>query len=455
MVCMNAPDLALRAPTSVHTSAHTSAHGAELASDEQILAAVAAQQDEAVALLSELVGHASLLGEEASAQARMARLYAELGLAVDEFNIDEAALREHPAWSPSLISYEGRRNVVGVHRPPPGTAAGRSLIINGHIDVVPVGWPELWTSPPFEPRIAGDRLYGRGACDMKAGLVAGAMALRALHRLGLEPAAELVLQSVIEEECTGNGALACLVRGYTADAALIPEPTQECVMSGQLGVMWLTLEVFGVPVHASHAHTGVAALQFAQYLVDELRELERAWNAPAARHRLFCQHEHPINFNLGKLSGGEWTSSVPTHARADLRLGFYPGKKPAEVRAEVEALIAAAHARHPQSASVRYRITYQGFQAEGVEVDLQQPALQLLMQCHRDLLQADCQSFALPATTDVKFFHLYGRIPSTCYGPAGADIHGIDEWVSLASLQRVTAVYALFIARWCGLQRRG
>lgn len=441
---MNAPDPALRAqPTSD-----------ALVSDDQILAAVAEQHGEAVALLAELVGHASLLGEEASAQARMAQLYAGLGLAVDEFAIDEAALRQHPAWSPSLISYEGRRNVVGVHRPraQAGVAPGRSLIINGHIDVVPVGWPELWTTPPFEPRIEGDRLYGRGACDMKAGLVAGAMALQALQRLGWEPAAELVLQSVIEEECTGNGALACLVRGYTAEAALIPEPTNECLMSGQLGVMWLTLEVFGVPVHASHAHTGVAALQFAQYMVDELRELERAWNAPAARHRLFCQHEHPINFNLGKLSGGEWTSSVPTHARADLRLGFYPGKTPAEVRAEVEALLAEAHARHPQSASVKYRITYQGFQAEGVEVDLQQPAMQLLMQCHRDLLQADCASFALPATTDVKFFHLYGRIPSTCYGPAGADIHGIDEWVSLSSLQRVTAVYALFIARWCGLQ---
>jgi acetylornithine deacetylase len=422
--------------------------------EAQILQVVESQQADAVALLSALVRHPSLLGDEAGAQSHMAGVFAGLGLAVDQFQIDEGKVSQHPAWSPSIVSYQGRTNVVGIHHPR-GPASGRSLILNGHIDVVPVGWPALWTTPPFEPCLDGDRLYGRGAADMKAGIVAFTMAFQALRRLGVEPAAPLYLQSVIEEECTGNGALACLVQGYTADAALIPEPTQECVMSAQLGVLWLTLEVFGLPVHASHAHTGVAAIDFAQYLVDELRELERQWNAPAARHRMYCQHEHPINFNLGRLSGGEWTSSVPTHCRADLRIGYYPGKTAAEVKAEVEALLAAAHARHPHAKQVKYQIVYQGFQGDGLVVDMDQPVIQTLKACHAALHHCVPGDLALPATTDVKFFHLYGNIPSTCYGPTGADIHGIDEWVSIASLQRVTAVYALFIARWCGLNRIG
>jgi len=418
----------------------------------QILDAVAAQRDSAVDLLSALVRHPSLLGDEAGAQSHMAGVFAGLGLQVDQFQIDEAKVSHHPAWSPSIVSYEGRTNVVGIHRPR-GPATGRSLILNGHIDVVPVGWPGMWTTPPFEPRIDGDKLYGRGAADMKAGIVAYTMAFRALQRLGYEPAAPLYLQSVIEEECTGNGALACLVQGYTADAALIPEPTQECVMSAQLGVLWLTLDVFGVPVHASHAHTGVAAIDFTQYLVDELRALEATWNQPANRHRLYCHQDHPINFNLGKLSGGEWTSSVPTHCRADLRIGYYPGKTAAEVRAEVEAVLAAAHAKHANAASVHYKITYQGFQGDGLVVDMDTPVIRTLKQCHEAMLHSVPGDLALPATTDVKFFHLYGKIPSTCYGPTGNSIHGIDEWVSLDSLQRVTAVYALFIARWCGLNR--
>ena len=425
--------------------------------ESEILAAVAAQRDEAVAFLQELVREPSLLGHEASAQALMKARFERLGLDVRELVIDEAKLREHPGYSPSIVSYEGRRNVIGVHEPGKagdGGAAvrGRSLILNGHIDVVPVGAERLWTRPPFEPWIDGDRLHGRGANDMKAGIVAYTMAMQALQRLGWMPAARVTLQSVIEEECTGNGALACLVAGYTADAAIIPEPGDE-LLSAQLGVMWLTLDVYGVPVHAAVAQTGTGAIEFAQYLVAELRKLEARWNEPQYRHAMYCRHEHPINFNLGRIEGGEWSSSVSTHCRADLRLGFYPGVKPVQVRAEVEALISAAHAAHPAHGSVKVDISYQGFQAEGLVVDLQQPAMQALMQAHHDITGQPAGTRAATATTDVRFFHLYGQIPCTCYGPRGANIHGVDEWVSIDSMQQVSAVLALFIARWCGLQR--
>ncbi|MCM2251664.1 MAG: ArgE/DapE family deacylase [Ramlibacter sp.] len=420
--------------------------------EQQILQAVGTQRGPGVAMLQELVSYPSLLGREESAQAYMAGVFAGMGLRVERFEIDEDKIRQHSAYSPSILPYAGRTNVVGVHEPRHGTC-GRSLILNGHIDVVPVGFEGLWSSPPFSPRIEGDRLYGRGSMDMKAGIVAYTMAMKSLRSLGYEPAARVYLQSVIEEECTGNGALACLVEGYTADAALIPEPTRETVMCSQLGVMWLTLEVRGVPVHAAFAHTGVDAIGFTQYLVDQLRGLERQWNEPERRHPLYCRHEHPINFNLGRLSGGEWTSSVPTQCRADVRIGYYPGRTAAEVRIELEACLAAAHARHPNAASVTYSVRYEGFQAEGLVVDMDQPVIQTLMACHEDLNKAAAQPLALAATTDVKFFHLYGKIPSTCYGPVGDSGHGIDEWVSLDSMQRVAAVYALFIARWCGLNR--
>jgi acetylornithine deacetylase len=417
-----------------------------------ILSTVESQREEAVALLRELVAQPSLLGDEQGAQALMRREFERNGLAVHEFEIDEAKIREHPGYSPSIISYAGRRNVVGTHRPA-GPVRGRSLILNGHIDVVPVGAQQLWSRPPFEPVVEGDRLYGRGAADMKAGLVAFTMAFRALARMGFEPAAPVILQSVVEEECTGNGALACLVEGYTADAAIIPEPG-DSVMTGQLGVMWVTIDVHGKPVHACTAHTGVAAIDFAQYLVEKLRELEAAWNAPQARHPLYCQHEHPVNFNLGRIQGGEWTSSVPTHCRVDMRLGFYPGVRPAEVRREVEALLQAAWLAHPRHDSVTWSVTYQGFQAEGLVVDMQQPVIGELLRCHHEVTGQEAEQRASTATTDVRFFHLYGNIPSTCYGPRGADIHGIDEWVSLDSMQQVTAVLALFMARWCGLNPR-
>jgi len=424
----------------------------DAAIEREIAEAVITLQPRAHAMLSELVSFPSLLGHEAVAQNYMAGMFSGMGLRVERLVIDEEKIRQHPGYSPSIISYDGRTNVIGVHTPR-GPVRGRSLILNGHIDVVPVGQESLWSSPPFTARIDGDRLYGRGALDMKAGIVAYTGAMQALQSLGVEPAAQVYLQSVIEEECTGNGALACLVEGYRADAALIPEPLREKVMCAQLGVMWLTLEVLGLPAHAAYAHTGIDAIGFTQYLVDKLREREAFWNLPENRHPLYRNTDHPINFNLGRLQGGEWTSSVPTHCRADVRIGYYPGRTPAQVRQELEDTLAQAHAAHPHKASVQYHVHYEGFQSEGLVVDMAQPVIRTLIDCHRAIYGATPETQATSATTDVKFFHLYGNIPATCYGPTGDHTHGIDEWVSLYSLQRVTQVYALFIARWCGLNR--
>jgi len=414
--------------------------------------AVAALRQPAVDLLLQLVAEPSLLGDEASAQALMARRFAQLGLRVDEFEVDEDKIRDHPGYSPSIVSYAGRRNVVGVHQPK-GAVRGRSLILNGHIDVVPVGAQRLWTRPPFAPWIDGDRLYGRGAGDMKAGIVAYCMAFEALRNLGLEPAAPVYLQSVIEEECTGNGALACLVQGYQADAALIPEPIPG-IMTGQMGVMWVGIEVLGTPVHAAVAQTGVAAIEFAQYLCAKLKEIEAQWNQPANRHPHYAHHDHPINFNIGKLSGGEWASSVATQCRADVRIGFYPGMKPAQVRALIEAALKAAYEAHPKKASVRYEVLYEGFQAEGMLVDMNQPMIDTLKACHHAVAGGLMPLVASTATTDARFFQLYGGIPATCYGPQADNTHGIDEWVSVASMMEVTQVLALFMARWCGVNGR-
>jgi acetylornithine deacetylase len=413
--------------------------------------AVGSLRDEAVSLLADMVRCPSLLGDEKSAQDLVRGVFEDMGLRVDEFAIDEAKLKDHPGYSPSIVSYDGRHNIVGVHKPR-GATRGKSLIFNGHIDVVPVGAESLWTRSPFEPWIEGDKMYGRGAGDMKAGIVSYIIAMKSLQALGLEPAAEVILQSVVEEECTGNGALACLVEGYRADAAIIPEPLPG-ILTAQMGVMWFALEVAGKPVHASVAHTGVAAIDFALYMFGELKKLEHQWNAPDGRHPHYHAHEHPVNFNLGKIRGGEWASSVPTACRADIRIGFYPGISPAEVRTTIESLLAEAHRKHPQNNSLEYRIVYEGFQAEGFVLDMNEPVVTTLADCHRTIAGSDIETRAFTGTTDARFFNLYGNIPATCYGPLAANIHGIDEWVSIDSMMQVASVLALFTARWCGVNR--
>jgi acetylornithine deacetylase len=427
----------------------------EVVADEAaIVAAAHALRGETVAMLSELVTHPSLLGHEQSAQTFMAKAFAGLGLQVDEFQIDEEKLKAHPGYSPSIVSYEGRTNVVGIHRPS-GPFKGNSLIFNGHIDVVPTGAEVLWTGSPFSGRVDGDRLYGRGAADMKAGIVAYTMAYKALKSVGLEPASPVYFQSVIEEECTGNGALACLVAGYRADAAVITEPIADNgIMTCQMGVLWLAIEVLGKPVHASIAQTGVGAIDFTMYLFGELKKLEDKWNAPSARYRSFAHHDHPVNFNLGKLNGGEWASSVPSACRADVRIGFYPDMKVEKVKKEVEAVLAAAYEAHPAHAALSYKIVYEGFQADGCHVPDDAPIVTAISQTHHDVVGKTLVPTSFTGTTDAKFFNLYGETPAICYGPSGgANIHGIDEWVSIDSMMQTTAVLAVFMARWCGVNK--
>ncbi|RVC49889.1 M20/M25/M40 family metallo-hydrolase, partial [Mesorhizobium sp. M00.F.Ca.ET.038.03.1.1] len=213
------------------------------------------------------------------------------GYETDVWEINEQDLADLPGFSPVLEPYAQALNVVG--KSTSRSRQGRSLILNGHVDVVPTGPVSMWCNPPFEPYIEEDWLYGRGAGDMKAGLSCNLFALDALASLGFQPAAECYLQFVVEEECTGNGALACLQRGYTADAALIPEPFGEALVIAQIGVLWLQVRLKGIPSHIAHASAGVNAIEAALPLISALRELETRWNDAARRPKEFEGVDHP------------------------------------------------------------------------------------------------------------------------------------------------------------------
>ena len=163
-----------------------------------ILDAVTALEGEAVDRLAALVRCDSTLGREAGALDLMAANFEGLGLAPRRIPTDPEALQAHPGFSPPLISYAGRDNVAAIHTP--REAKGRSLALQGHVDVVPEGAADLWITPPYEPSVRDGRLYGRGSGDMKAGIVSYLTAFQALRLAGLQPAAQVQMQAVIEEE---------------------------------------------------------------------------------------------------------------------------------------------------------------------------------------------------------------------------------------------------------------
>jgi acetylornithine deacetylase len=417
--------------------------------ESDLIAAVDAARDDLISLLATLVRFPSLLGQEASAQDFMEGLFQGMGLRTLRFEVKDEEISHLPGYSPGVGRWQRHDNVVATHRP--REARGRSLILNGHIDVVPVGAEELWSSPPFEPVVKDGRMFGRGAGDMKAGIAAYVVAFRALKQLGLQPAAPLIMQSVVEEECTGNGALACLHRGFRAEAAIIPEPFDHTILQAQVGVLWLQVDVLGRPAHVMAARSGINAIEAAFALFQGLKALEEEWNAK--RHPAFADHPRPININLGRIQGGEWTSSVPTRCTMNVRVGFYPGMSVQDAKAAVEERLAHTARTSAGLKDVQYRVSYAGLQAEPLLVDAAHPMIGALRSAHERALGTPARLLASSATTDARFFSLYGSTPATCYGPEAQTIHGIDESVSLDSAVAVAKVLALFTARWCGVEK--
>lgn len=424
----------------------------------RLLAAVDDLFDDEIAFLSELTAHPSTRGNEQSAQDFMARELSERGMEVDRWQIDVADIRDMPGFSPVIGDYEDAVNVVGTQRS--ATRKGRSLILNGHIDVVPEGPLEMWDAPPFEPRVEAGWMYGRGAGDMKAGLASNLFALDALRACGVAPAADVFFQSVVEEECTGNGALACLQRGYRAEAALIPEPFAEQLVTAQLGVIWFQVHLKGLPTHVAYAGSGSNAIEAAIPLIAALHEMEARWNAPACRHADYAHHDHALNLNIGKFHGGDWASSVPAWCVFDVRMGIFPGQDIAAAKAEIEDVLRQAARDNAFLRNNTPEIVYHGFHAEGYALSQDQSAaatgaIGALEGAHRRVSGTELDKAAITATTDARFFGLYADTPALVYGPRAEAIHGFNERVDLDSMRRVTQATALFIADWCGLEPAG
>ena len=417
---------------------------------DRIAASVEAGFIEQIAFTQELVRFRSLRGEEHAIQDFVFRSLRERGYAMDRFAMDRTAIERHPGGSKFSARHSDAPIVVGIHRPAQET--GRSLILQAHVDVVPTGPEDMWSRPPFDPVIDGDWMHGRGSADMKAGHAANLFALDALARIGLQPAATVYVQSVVEEESTGNGALMTHLRGYRADAVLIPEPEEEKLVRANAGVLWFQVEVRGHPVHVRTMGTGANAIDAAYRVVGSLRRLEADWNARKAGHEHFADDPHPINLNIGKIEGGDWASSVPAWCRLDCRIAIYPGVHARDAAREIEQAVAAFAREDRFFANNPPKVTFNGFFAEGYVLEPGSDAERALAAAHEAVTGRALESFMSAAYLDTRVHALYDRVPALCYGPISQNIHGFDERVSLASVQRITTAMALFVAEWCGVE---
>ena len=409
----------------------------------QLFAAIDDRADELVETVAELVCEPSVLGNEAGVQQIVARHLAEAGMRVETYDLpDDTPLQ--PNGGISHVPFFDRPNVHGYRD---GAGGGRSLILNGHVDVVSPEPVSAWTHDPWGAEIVGDRMYGRGAYDMKSGVGVNLFLSRLLHDLDIPLSGDLTIHSVIEEECTGNGALAASLRN-TADACLIPESTNYCLSVAHPGVIWFRVRITGQSAHAGWAWQGVNAIVKAVPVIDALTQLNDDLNLEV--HPLWADQHHPINLNIGVIHGGDWPSTVPGACELRCRTSFFPGTSVEEMQVKIESVVCAAAEQDEWLKVHPPQVSYDGFRTNGVILDQDEPMVKLLRSTFTAVTGDELEAKVGTAVTDQRYYSFQG-IPATCFGARGALAHGTDEWLDLTSLPVVAKVMGSFILDWCGV----
>jgi acetylornithine deacetylase len=323
----------------------------------------------------------------------------------------------------------GRPSVVGIAR---GSGGGRSLMLNAHMDTVGITGMEQ----PHTPHISGNRLYGRGAYDMKGGLAAIMVAAAAAKRQGLP--GDVIVTAVADEEYASIGTES-IVRRWRADAAIVTEPTQLQICVAHKGFIWLEVEAIGVAAHGSRPDLGVDAIAKMGHVLVGAERLDRALRA-APTHPLL----HSGSLHASLIRGGQEASSYPERCTLLLERRTIPGETQAIVEAQIQTLLDHTAAADPDfKATLRTTFARLPF-----EVAADAPIVVELAGQARRLLGMEPNLVGETPWMDAAILSAAG-IPTVVFGPAGAGAHAVVEWVDLESVEQCAQVLLATAVAFC------
>ena len=415
----------------------------------RILQAIEARQDEVVGFLSELVAIPSVTGEEAAIQEFLAARLKAMGLDVDMWDLDNEELSKHPAYLPSPYPTPGRPNVVAVRK---GSGNGRSLLFNGHVDVIPVEPLDAWERPPFSGQVAEGRLHGRGSSDMKSGLAAMIMAVDALVREGVKLKGDVILECVVDEESTGNGTLACVQKGIKADAGICCETSSMHIQPACIGRIWFEIFVKGKPAGIQKRFEGVSAIELGQKLVRAVSELE-AIRIAGVSHPLYPDRLSSMPCMVGKFQAGTFASAFPDTCLLTGSIATLPCEDTAEVKRSFTEHILAHAALDPWMRDHLPEVRFKGYCGDPAEIDPGHPIVTTLVDKYRTVLGAEPSITGRQGAADTRYLIKYGDTPTVIFGPGLTEqMHAANEWVRAEDLVAATKILALTIMEWCGVE---
>lgn len=417
-----------------------------------IASQVEALRHELIAFLQNLVQLPSLPGYEQKAQHFVADKLRSLGLVVDVVASELDELKNHPAFCDDGIPFRERLNVIGRWH---GSGRAqklevpRSLILNGHIDVVPTGSETFWSDSPWSGAVRDGQLYGRGSCDMKAGVTANIFAIQTLQAIGFRPAADVLVESVIGEESGGVGTLTTIVKGFKADAAIITEPTQLHLCPVQSGALTFRVKVAGRAMHACMKPYGISAIEKFYLVLREVQDLERTRHMEY-RNSLYEDPNNIAPVNFGTIRAGEWPSTVPDELVVEGRFGVLPGESPATARQAMAEALARAAASDEWLKDHPPELEWFEGQFESGETPQDSPIVRTIAESHELTFGQPPIVQGVTYGSDLRLFTNHADTPAVLYGPGNIfDAHTVNEHVELEEVLAATKVLAYIVSQWC------
>ena len=400
------------------------------------------------ARLAALVAVPSVGGTDAEheIQALLAADLAAAGLETDHWRLPLDELFAAPDFPGVEVHRDEAWGLVGRLT---GSGDGASLMLNGHVDVVPIGDPAAWSSlDPFSGRVVDGELHGRGACDMKAGVVAAMAAVTAVRRAGVPLRGDLLLACVPGEEDGGLGTYATLRRGWTADACVIPEPTGLDLLTANAGALTFRLRVPGRATHASRRTEGVSAVEKLVPLLAALQRLEDRRNRDVDPLMTRWPVAYPLS--IGRVQAGDWASSVPDLLVAEGRLGVALDEPVEQARAALEQAVAEASAADPWLRDHPVTVEWWGGQFASGRLPADSDLADRMSAAHTAVASGTPGRWGAPYGSDLRLLAGAG-IPTLHYGPGDAVLaHAPDERVPLAEVHTAARALALLALDVCG-----
>jgi acetylornithine deacetylase len=416
---------------------------------ERVLDAVDADRDEMVAALSSLVRVPSVSGSDAEheIQGDVATALAADGLEIDHWELPLPELLAHPDFPGCEVERDEAWGVVGRL---PGAGGGPTVMLQGHIDVVPPGDAGAWqVAEAFSGRVDATTVHGRGACDMKAGVIAARWAVRALHRSGVPLRGDVLLATVEGEEDGGLGTFGLIQRGWRADACVVPEPTSLDLVPACAGALTFRLRIHGAATHASRRTEGVSAIEKLWPIWRALIALEQERNADVDPLMARWPISYPIS--LGTLQAGDWASSVPDLLVAEGRVGVALDEPREAAQAALERAVAMACEEDPWLRAHPVEVEWWGGQYSSGRLPPGSDLLERMASAHRSVSTAAPDTWGAPYGSDLRLLSGLGGIPTLHYGPGDSALaHGPDESVPLDEVITAARALAILVLDICG-----